>query len=88
MKEPTKPAELGLDIEVMNSVHSLERSLSTNPARHMASVRGRTSRLMNSRISSAIAMGGGGGAGGGRTETPPPGDPGGGGLPSRYEDTR
>jgi hypothetical protein len=84
MKDPTTPAVLGLDMEVMNSAHNLERSLSTNPARQIASVRGRTSRLMNSRMLDTTATGGGGGAGGGRTETPPPG---GGGLPSTQPDT-
>ena len=43
----------------------------------MASVRGRISALMNSRIEAVTAIGGGGGAGGGTIEVPV--DPGGGG---------
>lgn len=81
MKEPVTPAVLGLDMDVMNSVHSRERSLSTSPARQMASVRGLISRLTNSRMLDTTAIGGGGGAGGGSTETPPPGGGGGAALP-------
>ena len=76
-KEPTTPADAGLDIALENSVQSLTRSLSTKPARQIASVRGRISRLMNSRMEACTAIGGGGGAGGGSTDTPDP--PGGGG---------
>lgn len=72
------PDLAGLDITVANSVHSFVRSLSIRPERQMASVRGRTSALMYSRMLATTAMGGGGGAGSGKTDTPPPG---GGGLP-------
>ena len=77
MNEPRTPAVAGLDIVFANSRHSLERSLSISPAMQIASVRGLTSDLMNSRMLATIASGGGGGVGGGSTETPPVG---GGGL--------
>ena len=76
-KEPTTPADAGLEIALENSMQSFTRSLSTNPARQIASVRGRISPLMNSRMEACTAIGGGGGTGGGSTDTPSP--PGGGG---------
>ena len=66
------PADAGLEMALENSVQSLTRSLSTKPARQIASVRGRISFLMNSRMEACTAIGGGGGAGGGSTDTPDP----------------
>ena len=78
MNDPTTPAEDGCEIAVANSVHSFVKSLSINPERQIASVRGLISDLMYSRIEAVTAIGGGGGVGGGRTEVPV--DPLGGGL--------
>ena len=66
------PADAGLEMALENSLQSLTRSLSTKPARQIASVRGRISFLMNSRVKACTAIGGGGGAGGGSTDTPDP----------------
>lgn len=79
MKDPITPDEAGFEIVFANSVHKRVRSLSTKPDKQMASVRGRISVLMNSRIEAVTAIGGGGGVGGGRTEVPVEPD-GGGGL--------
>jgi len=85
INDPTTPAELGRERAFANSTHSLLRSLSTNPARQTASVRGRTSALMNSRMEAVTAIGGGGGAGGGSTDTPvPPGGGGGAAAPDSH----
>ena len=78
MNEPTTPDEAGFEMALENSLHSLTRSLSTKPAKHIASVRGLISDLMNSRMDACTPTGGGGGVGGGRADTPV--FPGGGGL--------
>ena len=69
VNDPSTPAEVGFEIKFANSTHSLLRSLSTRPARQMASVLGRISDLINASMDAWTAIGGGGGVGGGSTDT-------------------